>query len=376
MRFRALLVGLITLLSCHAACAGVETRAWGEFEGSPVTLYTLKNASGMTVRVIDYGATLVGIDVPDRAGKVNDVTLGFDELDGYVKHRFIGSTVGRYCNRIANGLFTLDGKEYKLAVNNRPNHLHGGKRGFDTFVWKAEARDDKSGPSIRFSRTSPDGEEGYPGTLDVHFTYTLLANENTLRIDYAATTDRPTPVNLTNHTHFNLSGADRERIEPILDHVLTVEADTYTPFDATRIPTGEIAPVDGTPLDFRKPTAIGARIAQADGAKGGGYDHNFVIRRGDDDLQQIMPVALVSDPKSGRQMQVLSTEPGVQFFTDNGYNGTLKGKRGLAYPRHAGFCLETQHHPDSPNRPEFPSTILRPGDTYRSTTLYKFSVAP
>jgi aldose 1-epimerase len=378
MRYTTLLLPLLMLCHVRAARAEIAKTDWGAFEGAPVSLYMLRNANGASIRVSDYGATLVAIVVPDRAGRMNDVTLGFDDLAGYRQHRFIGSTVGRYGNRVAKGAFTLDDKSYKLATNNRPNHLHGGKRGFDTFVWKAETIDAKDGPAIRFTRTSPDGEEGYPGKLDVSVTYTLT-RDNAVRIEYAATTDAPTVVNLTNHSHFNLAGTDGPAVHPVRDHLLQVHADRYTPFDSTRIPTGEIAPVEDTPLDFRQPTRIGEHIAQADGAKGGGYDHNFVVNDWTDaDAAggKLIPVATVIEPTSGRKMDVFSTEPGVQFYTDDGFNGTLKGKAGLAYPRDAGFCLETQHFPDSPNKPQFPSTVLKPGETYRSITEYRFSIAP
>ena len=367
------LVATLFLACTDVAFGGIEKQAWGEFEGAPVSLYTLRNAKDASIRVTDYGATLVAIVVPDRNGKMGDVALGFDDLQGYRDHRFIGSTVGRYGNRIAKGGLTVDGKSYKLVTNNGPNHLHGGKRGFDTFVWKAETIDAKDGPAIRFTRTSPDGEESYPGNLSTSVTYTLT-NENVVRLEYTATTDATTVVNLTNHSHFNLAGTDGVAIEPVLDHLLQVHANRHTPFDGTHIPTGEIAPVEGTPLDFRKPTRIGQQIAKADGGKGGGYDHNFVVNDwavGTDG--KLIPVATVTEPKSGRKMDVFSTEPGVQFYSDNGFNGSLKGKGGLGFPKHAGFCLETQHFPDSPNRPEFPTTVLTPGQTYRSTTEYRFS---
>jgi aldose 1-epimerase len=353
----------------------VQRRAWGEMpDGTPVNLYTLRNGRGMTVKLTDYGATLVAIEVPDRRGTSNNIILGFQDLAGYLKNNpFFGATVGRVGNRIAKGRFTLDGKEYALAINNGPNHLHGGKKGFDKFVWAGEPIETKDGPSVRFTRRSPDGEEGYPGNLDVTVTYTLTA-DNAVRIDYAATTDKPTPINLTNHAYFNLAGVDGASVEPILDHVIMIHADRYLPVDPTRIPTGEFAPVEGTPLDFRQPTPIGQRIAQANGAKGGGYDQCYVVNGGGQG--KLVPVATVTDPTSGRRMDVSSTEPGVQFFTANGLNGTLNGKGGGRFTKQTGFCLETQHFPDSPNRANFPSVILRPGETYRTSTVYRFSNMP
>src|SRR3954451_11311284 len=245
MTSRTLLIISAILLLPVTLRAEVEKRAWGDVEGAPVTLYTVRNAKNVTLRVTNYGAALVGIVMPDRGGKMNDVTLGFGDLQGYLDHRYIGTTVGRYGNRIAKGAFTLDGKEYKLATNGGPNHLHGGKRGFDTFVWQGEATDGKDGACVRFMRVSPDGEEGYPGTLEVSVTYTLT-DDTAVRIDYIATTDKPTPINLTNHSHFNLAGTDGASVEPIVDHVLTIHAERYTPVDGTRIPTGELAPLEGT----------------------------------------------------------------------------------------------------------------------------------
>ena len=365
----------LTLMTTQCVRADAPTaETWGQTpDGTAVRLYTLRNAAGMTVRVMDYGATLVAIEVPDRNGTAGNVTLGFGDLNGYVeRNSFFGATVGRYANRIAKGKFTLDGKEYTLAVNNGPNHLHGGKKGFNKFVWTGEPLDTKDGPAVRFTRRSPDGEEGYPGNLDVAVTYTLTA-DNALRIDYTATTDKPTPVNLTNHAYFNLAGVDGATIDPIVDHVVTINADRFVAPDETRIPTGELATVDGTALDFRKATPIGQRIAEVPGMPSGGYDHCYVVR--DAEQGKLADVATVTDPKSGRTMHVTSTEPGVQFYTAS-FNGKLKVSGGATLGKHAAFCLEMQHFPDSPNRPDFPSTILRPGETYRTTTAYRFSVAP
>jgi aldose 1-epimerase len=343
---------------------GVNMEPFGKADGQPVELYTLTNSKGMKAQIMTYGATLVGLWVPDRDGKLADVVLGFDDLQGYLKvHPFFGSTVGRVANRIAKGKFTLDGREYKLFVNNGPNTLHGGKKGFDKQNWLAERP--MGVRAIRFVYKSPDGEEGYPGTLTASVTYTLT-DDNELRLDYQALCDKATPVNLTNHSYFNLAG---QGTGTILNHELTLEADKYTPPDDTLIPTGEIKPVQGTPLDFTKPHAVGERLDQLKGDPRG-YDHNFVLNSGG---KKLSLAARVREPKTGRVMEVLTTEPGVQFYTGNFLDGSVKGKGGVAYPKHAGLCLETQHFPDSVNHSSFPSTILRPGEEYRSTTIYKFS---
>jgi aldose 1-epimerase len=345
----------------------LEKKPFGKTDdGTPVDLYILTNGRGMTAKVMTYGAILTELDVPDKDGKPEDVVLGFDDLKGYLAgHPFFGATVGRVANRIAKGRFTLNGKEYKLAVNNGPNALHGGKKGFDKMVWKAEPVKAASGVAVKFTYKSPDGEEGYPGNLTATVTYTLTT-KNELRLDYTATTDKATPVNLSNHSYFNLAGP---RSGDILGHEMMLAADKYTPVDETLIPTGEIKPVRGTPLDFTKPTAIGARIAQMKG-KPGGYDHNFVLNGGG---KRLALAARVHDPKSGRVMEMYTTEPGVQFYTGNFLDGSNKGKGGVVYKKHQGFCLEAQHFPDSVNHPNFPSTILEPGKTYKQTTIYKFS---
>lgn len=347
--------------------AGVKREAFGKTgDGTPVEVFTLSNEAGLEIKAISFGAIITSIRVPDRSGALADVALGFDSLDGYLKeHPFFGAVVGRYGNRIGKASFTLDGRTYKLAANNGPNHLHGGVRGFDKYVWTAEVL--KGATGVAFTRTSPDGEEGYPGTVQARVGYVLSA-ANELSIEYRATTDKATPLNLTQHTYFNLAG---HSAGSIVDHELTIAADRYTPVDSTLIPTGEVAPVAGTPLDFRQPTRIGARIDDPHQQIkfGLGYDHNWVINRQGDALQL---AARVYEPKSGRTLEVQTTEPGVQFYTGNFLDGTLKGKGGAVYNRRNGLCLETQHYPDSPNQPGFPSTIVKPGQTYQSTTVWKF----
>jgi aldose 1-epimerase len=334
-------------------------------DGTPIEMYVLSNGR-MKVKVITYGAIVTEIDVPDRNGNVTDVVLGFDNLEGYLGgHPYFGAATGRVANRIAKAKFTLDGKDYKLAANNGPNTLHGGLKGFDKVVWKASDVSALAGPAVKMSYLSPDGEEGFPGNLSVAVTYTVTA-DSALRIDYSATTDKPTPVNITNHSYFNLGGP---AAGSILEHELLLEADQYTPVDETLIPTGEIASVEGTPLDFTKAARIGARIAQLKGEPVG-YDHNYVLRGGGKGLAL---AARVTEPESGRVLEMYTTEPAVQFYTANFLDGTLKGKHGVVYKKHQAFCLEAQHYPDSINQPKFPSTLLRPGATYTQTTIYKFS---
>ena len=346
---------------------GVTRAPFGKTaDGRAVEMFTLTNANGVEVRAISYGGIITSIRVPDRAGAMGDVVLGFDRLDGYLGvHPYFGTIVGRYGNRIAGGRFTLDGRTYTLATNNGPNHLHGGKVGFDKAVWTGAPA--AAGAGVTFTHTSPDGDEGYPGALKTTVTYTLT-DRNELVVEYLATTDKATPVNLTQHTYFNLAGSG-----DILGHELTLDADRYTPVDATLIPTGALAPVAGTPFDFRKATAVGARIDQAHEQlkNGQGYDHNFVLNGTPGVLRH---AARLVDPKSGRTLDVSTTEPGVQFYSGNFLDGTLKGKGGQAYQRRAGLCLETQHYPDSPNKPQFPSSILRPGQEYRSKTVFAFGV--
>jgi aldose 1-epimerase len=333
-------------------------------DGTAVDIYTLRNASGLEARIMTYGAILVSLKLPDRNGVFADVNLGFDGLEGYLgTHPYFGAIIGRYANRIAKARFTLDGVEYGLAANNNDNTLHGGFRGFDKVVWKAEPVAAAPGPSLKLSYLSRDMEEGYPGNLAVTVVYTLT-DENELTINYEATTDKKTPVNLTNHAYWNLKG---EGHGDILSHRLQIEADAITSVDsaANLIPTGEIVPVAGTPFDFTTPHAIGERIARVEG----GYDHNFVLRGGGGATAL---AARVEEPGSGRVMEVWTDQPGIQLYTGNFLDGTVAGKSGKAYQQHAAFCLETQHYPDSPNHPNFPSTILEPGQTFRSVTVHKF----
>jgi len=346
-------------------------------DGTPVEIFTLTSGAGMEVRTMPYGAAIVSIRVPDRNGAVADVVLGFDTLDEYVtKNRFFGVVAGRYANRIAKARFTLDGTTYALAANNGVNHLHGGPKGFDKVVWRAEPFERDGTAGVVYSHTSPDGDQAYPGELRVRVTYTLSPS-NALTVDYDATTTKATPINLTNHSYFNLGG---DGSGDILGHQVTIDADRFTPVDATLIPTGELAPVAGTPFDFRRPVAVGARIgAEHPQLKAGnGYDHNFVLNKTSGGPGGLAPraehAARVVDPKSGRTLDVSTSQPGVQFYTGNGLNGAVTGKSGHVYQRHAGLCFETQHFPDSPNHPDFPSTILRPGERFQSRTVFAFGV--
>jgi aldose 1-epimerase len=341
-------------------------------DSTPVDVYTLVNAHGIRARILTYGGIIQTLETPDRAGKLGDVVLGFDDMPGYVKSSpYFGAIVGRYGNRIARGHFTLDGKTYTLATNNGPNALHGGIKGFDKVVWAAEPFKSDSGVGLVLTHTSPDGDEGYPGTLSAEVTYTLT-DDDALAIDYEATTDKATPVNLTNHTYWNLAG---EGSRDILDHVLTLESSKIVPVDSTLIPSGKLMPVAGTPFDFRTPTAIGARIGNANEQLrfGKGYDHTWVL----DGARQngLAHAAHVTEPTTGRSLDIYTTEPGVQFYSGNFLDGTAVGKHGHAYKFRYGLALETHHYPDSPNQPSFPSTILRPGQTYRTRTVYRFGTA-
>lgn len=356
-----------------AAPAASVTRApFGTLpDGTPIEVFTLTNAHGIVVRAITYGGIIVSLHAPDRDGRLDDIVLGYDTVDGYVKDNspYFGAIIGRFGNRIAKGTFTLDGQTYTLATNNGPNHLHGGLKGFDKVVWTGESASTDRGPSVTFSRTSPDGEEGYPGALTARVTYTLTDRDE-LIVDYHATTDKPTIVNLTQHSYFNLAG---QGARDILAHELQIDADRYTPVDATLIPTGELAPVEGTPFDFRQPTAIGARIdADHPQIKAGlGYDHNFVLNRSGDGLEV---AARVVEPTTGRTLEVATTEPGLQFYSGNFLDGSITGKADRVYRHRYGFCLETQHFPDSPNQPAFPPVVLRPGEEYRTQTVFTFGV--
>jgi aldose 1-epimerase len=333
-------------------------------DGQQVQLFSLANDQGMEVKVINYGGIITGINVLGKNGDVDDVVLGHDSLEGYLNHsRYFGALIGRHANRIARGKFVLDGVECSLPINNGPNHLHGGTRGFDKVEWTPK----ETNEGLQLSYRSCDGEEGYPGNLDAIVTY-ALTDENELRIEYRATTDRDTIINLTNHSYFNLAGSGT-----ILDHEVQINADAFTPIDGTLIPTGEIRCVKDTPMDFTAETTIGARLNDDDEQlrNAGGYDHNFVLRT---ENKALTTAARVYEPKSGRVMEVLTTQPGLQFYSGNFLDGSIVGKGGRAYVKHSGCCFETQHFPDSPNHPNFPSTVLKPGEEYRQTTVFRFSV--
>lgn len=342
---------------------------FGEAGGKTVDLFTLHGAQGLEARIMTFGGTLVALRAPDRAGRLGDITLGFDSFAPYLgAHPFLGTLVGRYANRIAGGLFSLAGVSYRLACNDGANHLHGGTIGFDKVVWDAVELTDAREPALTLRYLSRDGEEGYPGNLDVTVTYSVTA-ENALKIDYSAATDQATIVNLTNHAYFNLTGGG-----DILRHRLQLFADHFLPIDATLIPTGEYRPVQGTVMDFATPTAIGARIAAADEQlrfANNGYDHTWIVNGAAGTLR---PAARLVDPVSGRVLEVLTTQPGVQVYSGNFLDGTLSGRGNHVFVRHAAVCLETQHFPDSPNHPAFPSTILQPGEIYRETTVFRCSV--
>jgi aldose 1-epimerase len=368
-----LIAGLVAI--CLAGCASqpaapgqISKAPFGKTaDGTPVDIFMLRNAKGCEARICNYGGIVTSLTVPDKNGKLGDVVLGYDNLDGYLKSTpYFGCLVGRYGNRIAKGKFTLNGTQYTLATNNGPNTLHGGKVGFDKVVWHATMLAGSRGPALELRYLSKDGEEGYPGNLSVTAVYTLT-DDNALRLDYTATTDKDTVLNLTHHSYFNLRGHGDN-----LGHVVQINADKFTPVDSTLIPTGELKPVDGTPFDFRKPTAIGARVNAADEQIkfGGGYDHNWVINKQVGELAQ---QAVVYEPESGRVMEVWSTEPGLQFYGGNFLDGKITGKGGWTYKYRNGFCMEPQHFPDSPNQTNFPSVVLKPGQIYKNTIIYKFS---
>lgn len=378
MMFAGLLAAALSLAACNQAAtttastsaSHVQQAVFGRTpDGREIDVFTLTNAHGVEVKLMNYGAAITSLKTPDREGHFGQIVLGFDTLDPYLAGvPYFGAVVGRYGNRIARGHFTLDGHTYTLATNNAPNHLHGGDRGFDKRVWDARSFEDEKGPGVAFTYVSADGEEGYPGQLTARVTYQLGADD-TLTISYEATTTKPTPVNLTNHAYFNLSGDARR---DILGEQLTIHADRFTPVDDTLIPTGELKAVANTPFDFRQPTAIGARI-EADDAQlkaGHGYDHNWVLNQAQP--AQMTDAAELYDPQSGRVLQIRTTEPGIQFYSGNFLDGSLNG-RGVTFAHRWALCLETQHFPDSPNHPNFPSTILRPGETYRSQTVLTFS---
>jgi aldose 1-epimerase len=347
---------------------GITEQAWGALpSGETVSLYKLRNEKGIEATISNFGGRLVTLKVPDRAEKFADIVLGYDTLEPYTKpNPFFGTLVGRYANRIANGEFTLNGKKYTLAKNNGPNALHGGPQGFDKKVWLPEIS--KDGQSLKLTYVSKDGEEGYPGRLTAVVTYSL-SNENALSIDYSATTDADTVLNLTNHSYFNLAGHDNGKI---LDHELMITADKFTPVNDKLIPTGELKSVEGTPFDFRQPTKVGARIDSPDQQiqYGSGYDHNFVLNRAGDAPTL---AARITEPQSGRVMDVLTTQPGVQFYTANHINGEIKGKAGATYRMRSAYCFETQHFPDTPNQPTFPTALLKAGETYHQITVFRFS---
>jgi aldose 1-epimerase len=371
-----LLTGQMALFSCAKAPAQISQKNYEGMkiqkepfgrtpDGQEVIIYTLTNGNKLKARIIDYGAILVSLDVPDRDGKIADITLGFYDLDSYIKRNpLFGAIVGRYANRIANARFTLDGVKYKLTANAGKNHIHGGReKRFDKVIWKGLQFQTEKEVGVRFTYLSKDGDEGFPGNLNCTVTYTLTSN-NELKISYEATTDKATIVNLTNHSYFNLAGAGNG---DILGHKIMINANRFTPADKALIPTGEIRSVKGTPLDFTQTKTIGSRIDQLTQTRG--YDHNYVLNSSNGSLAL---AARVYEPASGRIMEVYTTEPGMQFYTANGMRG-IKGKNGKVYQRHYGFCLETQHFPDSPNKPNFPSVILRPDQTYNTETVFKFS---
>lgn len=358
-------LALITLFSCNNPSKTESTKAvtvqeWGQADGKKVFLYTLTNAKGNSVSITNYGGIVTAWNTPDNKGVKKNIVVGFDSLSGYLgTHPYFGALIGRYGNRIGDAKFTLDGTTYQLAANNGKNHLHGGHKGYDKVVWEVKPVVD-SVASLSLSYHSPDGEEGYPGNLQIDVVYTFT-NDDELMIEYTAQTDKATPVNLTNHAYFNLTG---DVSNTILGHTLQVNADTYTPVDTTLIPTGEISSVNGTAFDFTTPHKIGERIADVKG----GYDHNFVLTRKGADLEK---VAVLSDSASGRKLEVYTMEPGLQFYSGNFLDGTIKANEGKAVQQHAALCLETQHFPDSPNKPNFPSVILKPGEKYHTVTKYK-----
>ena len=363
------LVGCATMSSSNKSSTITKADFGKTSEGQAVEIYTLHNSKGAEARIMTYGGIVQSLSMPDKNGKFADVVLGYDNLQGYIdKTPYFGALIGRYGNRIGGAKFTLEGNTYTLATNNGPNTLHGGLKGFDKVVWTAKSSVGIRGPQLVLAYFSKDGEEGFPGNLEVTAIYTLT-EDNELKLEFAATTDRPTVVNLTHHSYFNLAGQGNG---DILGHIVYINSDKTTPVDSGLITTGEFKSVDGTPFDFRKPTAIGARINDPDTVLqyGPGYDHNWVVNK---PFGQFGLQARVEEPASGRVMEVWSDEPGLQFYAGNFLDGTLKGKGGVAYQIHTGFCMEPQHYPDSPNKPNFPSVELKPGETYHNTIVYKFS---
>jgi aldose 1-epimerase len=351
----------------HDKKKGITVAPWGETDGKKVSLFTLTNKNGMQATITNYGGIMTSWTVPDKNGNMGNILLGFDSLSGYLaKPPYFGALIGRYGNWIANGKFKIDTETYTLATNNGKNHLHGGNKGFDKVVWEASGTSD-SIPELTLKYLSEDGEEGYPGNLHVTVKYTLT-DDDELKIEYEAYTDKPTVINLTQHNYYNLTG---DHSNTILDHTLMIDADHFTPVDSTLIPTGEIKAVKGTPFDFTTATKIGARIDSVPGSKPGGYDHNWVLNKKGDGMAL---VATLSEEKSGRKMEVYTTEPGLQFYSGNFLDGTINGSDGKPFNQHTGLCLETQHFPDSPNQPNFPSTLLKPGERYHTMTSYKISV--
>ncbi len=373
-KIKVLLFMIILITGCHQKTQQTEEiktnddmeikkELFGSIDGNDVYLYTMENPAGMQIQITNYGGIVTSIKVPDKNGKFDDIALGYDSLKGYlIETPYFGAIVGRCANRISYGKFTLDGKEYTLSTNEGPHHLHGGTEGFDKKIWQPTPMTDDSTASLKLTYTSPDGEEGYPGNLDVTVVYSLT-KDNKFKIEYTAKSDQATPINLTHHTYFNLAGTSGRNI---LDHVLMIDADKYCVTNPDLTPTGEIRDVEGTNMDFRTPMPIGARI----GMVPGGYDHNYVLNNNG----QFGKVAELYDPKSGRVIEVFTTEPGMQFYSGNFLDGSIVGEYGLVYQKHYGLCMETQHFPDSPNHPNFPDNILRPGDTYKQLTIYKFGV--
>jgi len=372
MKLNALIFGAFLMTAVVSAAEPVPEPFGKTKGGEAVEIYTLKNTTGLVAKVMTHGATLVQLHVPDRTGKSADVLLGFDNVTGYEseENQYFGCTTGRVCNRIAKGKFTLEGKEYTLAINNEPNHLHGGvAHSLDKVIWKAAPFSDEKGQGVKFSFTSPDGDEGYPGNLSVTVSYFVPTDTNSISISYTATTDKATPVNLTNHAYFNLAG---EGSATVLDHSLQLNADKYTPGDDTMIPTGKIANVEGTDLDFRQSTKIGERIESIGKTAAIGYDHNFVLNKKKAGESMTLAAVLI-EAQSGRKMKVTTTEPGIQFYSGNFLKGQT-GKGGKVYAHRSALCLETQHYPDSVNHPNFPTTILKPGAKFDSKTVYSFEI--